>query len=328
VDSIDRVAVLRVSIANTMNVPEGGTWRKRWIMQATKLLDGLAHPEGPSILDDGRVVFCVCEDGTLGYWSANGDSGLYSNVGGGPNATVLGENGILYVANNGGAVGTFRTDDFDGGYIQRVDPSGKAEIIVREAGGRRLNMPNDLVFGPDGRLYFTDPGAWSLDNEADQDEGYIMVLNSDGTGEVLAEVGKTYPNGIAAEADGGIVWVESYSKKVKRWRPNGTIEEIITLKTTELPDGLSVAENGDLYITTTWSGGLNIVSPDGSRSEFVDLGTVLSNIVFDGSTLYLTDLGSAPVVPTEAGAYGLLWQAEATVRGMPMFRGAIQPTAF
>ena len=94
----------------------------------------------------------------------------------------------------------------------------------------------------------------------------------------------------------------------------------------ELPDGLSVAENGDLYITTTWSGGLNIISADGSRSEFIDLGTTLSNIVFDGTKLYLTDLGSAPVVPTEAGAYGVFWEAEATVKGMPMFRGTIAST--
>lgn len=297
-------------------------------MQAKKLVGDLAHPEGPSILDDGRIVFCICEAGALGVWSPDGKFGTYSQVGGGPNATVLGENGTLYVANNGGAVGTFRTADFQGGFIQRVDPSGTAEIIVREAGGRRLNMPNDLVFGADGRLYFTDPGAWALDSEEDQDEGYVMVLNPDGTGEVLAEVGKTYPNGIAAEADGGIVWVESYSKKVRRWRPDGSIEEVFTLKPNELPDGLSVAANGDLYITTTWSGGLNVVSADGSRSEFVDLGgTTLSNIVFAGSTLYLTDLGSAPVVPTEAGAYGVLWQAEAGTEGMPMFRGSIAATA-
>jgi gluconolactonase len=296
-------------------------------MQAKKLVSELAHPEGPSVLDDGRVVFCICEDGTLGVWSADGSSGIYSNVGGGPNATVLGDDGMLYVANNGGAVGTFRTPDFEGGYIQRVDPSGKAEIIVKEAGGRRLNMPNDLVFGSDGRLYFTDPGAWALDSEKDQDEGYIMVLNPDGTGEVLAEVGKTYPNGIAAEADGGIVWVESYSKKVRRWRPDGTVEEVYTLKENELPDGLAVAQNGDLYITTTWSGGLNVVKKDGSHEEFVDLdGTTLSNIVFSGSTLYLTDLGSAPVVPTEAGKYGVFWSAEAPVQGMTMFRGSIAST--
>ena len=72
--------------------------------------------------------------------------------------------------------------------------------------GKRFNGPNDLVFGQDGRLYFTDPGTY---RPGDPEPSYLFVLDPDGTGECLAELPDAYPNGIVAEPDGSIVWVES-----------------------------------------------------------------------------------------------------------------------
>ena len=57
--------------------------------------------------------------------------------------------------------------------IQRIEPGGKAEILVTEVEGIKLNGPNDLVFAPDGTLVFTDPGTY---NPADPDPSYIFAL--------------------------------------------------------------------------------------------------------------------------------------------------------
>ncbi len=186
-------------------------------------------------------------------------------------------------------------------------------------------MPNDLVFGPDGRLYFTDPGEWSPENEEMKDDGFIMAVNPDGTGEILVEVGKTYPNGIVAEPDGSVVWVETYPRNVRRRRPDGTIEELLVWDDERVAgDGLAVAADGDLCIATLGSGGFHIVSPDGSRQELVDLGgTTLSNITFAGTDIYLTDLGSKPAATEEQVYYGQLLHLDIGKPGMPMFAGSI-----
>ena len=41
--------------------------------------------------------------------------------------------------------------------IIAVTPDGKYKILADHYDGKKLNSPNDVVVGPDGALYFTDP---------------------------------------------------------------------------------------------------------------------------------------------------------------------------
>src|SRR5262249_31738599 len=41
--------------------------------------------------------------------------------------------------------------------IIQVDPDGKYKVLADKYEGKKLNSPNDIILGPDGALYFTDP---------------------------------------------------------------------------------------------------------------------------------------------------------------------------
>lgn len=291
-------------------------------MKAEIVAEGLVWPEGPAALDDGSVAFVETYRSQVSVWTPGKGVRKLAHTGGGPNAVCLGSDGCLYVTQNGGIVGDWRADEVLHGSIQRVSPDGKVEIVATEVDGVQLRMPNDLAFGPDGRLYFTDPGLWNL--ETRPDAGRICVLNADGTGEVLAELEAVFPNGLVVEADGSVVWDESYTRRVCRLRADGSIQQVAEFPDPQaVPDGLAIAGDGSLYVSVLFAGGLQIVGQDGADLGKLDVGAVNSNCTFDGNALYITDGGNEQGTRGGLATVGLLWRVELDKPGMKLFRGRI-----
>jgi gluconolactonase len=232
---------------------------------------------------------------------------------------MLGTDGYVYVTQCP-TVGAWRAPETRPPSIQRAAPDGTVEIIATEADGVPLNAPNDLTFGPDGRLYFTDSGDW--DPVGKPHPGYICVLDADGSCHLLEELEPVYPNGIVAEPDGSIVWVESYTRRVVRRSPNGSTDVIHELAEGHIPDGFKIDNEGNFWITTFGSGGLDVIAPDGSYVDFLHTGGVLLNCTFGGASLFVCDFGT-----TDTGdatpMFGRLLKVDVGVPGMPQFRGAI-----
>jgi len=251
---------------------------------------GLGWPEGPTVLPDGRVVIVESYRSQLTAIDANGAVRQFAFVAGAPNACVLGSDGLLYVCQNGGTTGPWRAAQMTTPSIQRVAEGGEPEILLTEVAGIRLNGPNDLVFAADGRLIFSDPGTY---NPANPDPSYIFAVNSDGTGQLaVAFDTPTFPNGVAIEADGSIVWGESYTGHVKRQRPDGGIEDLGRLPgDNPIPDGLKVGADGRLYVTDIVANGIHVLKPDGTAEGFFVCGKATTNCVFAGDTLWVTNAG-------------------------------------
>jgi gluconolactonase len=284
-----------------------------------ELASGLGWPEGPAILDDGRVAFVETFQGQVSVWDREHGVQQFCDTGGGPNAAALGSDGLVYITQNGGIVGPWRSPRTQPPSIQRISTGRTASVVTAKTSTRTLSAPNDLAFGPDGNLYFTDPGG-EYDPGGQPDFGYICVLKPDSTCEVLQEVGRVYPNGIVVEADGSVVWVESYTRAVRRRRAD-LIENLCVLPEASVPDGLAVSDDGDLYITATRAGGIDVVRQDGSYKGFIQTGGVPTNCAFDGNTLYVTDGGSLGL-SGEVELVGRLWAIRLeNVTGMPPFRG-------
>ena len=285
----------------------------------TVLAEGIGQPEGPCVLPDGRVVLTNTYKSEIVSWDPRFGLRQYAYTGGAPNACLLGRDGNVYIANCPTAAAWVAPDKRPA-CIQRAMPDGKVEIIATEADGVPLDGANDLCFGPDGRIYFTDSGDWAPQTK--HHRGRICVLDSDGTAHILEELDHTYPNGIVAEADGSIVWVESYTLKMVRRRPDGTKTIIHTFRDGHIPDGFKIDVAGNFWVTTVTSGGIDIISRSGAALDFLELNAVPLNCIFDGTSLYVADSGQTDTMG-DALMVGRLLRVDVGVRGMPLFTGAI-----
>jgi gluconolactonase len=287
------------------------------------LVQGLASPEGPDVLENGRVVFVETFRCRVSAWDPERGLRTYADVGGAPNACMAGLDGV-YVTQNGSTAGPWRSPRPVTPSIQRIGADGSVEIVVSRASGEPLYGPNDLSFGPDGRLYFTDPGLFDPEHP---DPGRICAVDPDGKATILEEVGPSFPNGIVAEQDGSVVWNESFTRRVRRRRPDGSVELVATLPEDRILDGMKIAANGNLYITGVTSGGIDVVRPDGELVDFIDTGGMPLNCVFDADAdaVYVADFGewSAEAEQGAAVASGRLVRVQVGVTGQPLFRGTV-----
>jgi gluconolactonase len=267
---------------------------------------GLGWPEGPTVLPDGRLVFVESYRSQLTVVGADRAPRRFAYVAGAPNACVLGAGGWVYVCQNGGTVGPWRAAEMVAPSIQRVREGGEAEVLITEVEGVRLNGPNDLVFAPDGRLFFTDPGVY---NPAKPDPSYIHVLRPDGSANVvIAFPEPVFPNGLVVESDGSIVWGESYTGRVRRRRPDGVLEDLGRLPgKTPTPDGMTTGADGRLFVTDIAAGGVCVLARDGRVESFIPVGKAPTNCCFDGETLWVTDAGVL-ADSAEPSSAGQLWR--------------------
>jgi gluconolactonase len=293
-------------------------------VEIERLADGLGAAEGPAFLPDGRFIFVEIWRSRVSVWTPEEGVQTLVDVGGGPNSVLVCDDGSLLVTQNGGRDRDWRAQEQRPPSIQRVSPEGEIEVVVTELDGVKLSAPNDLAFAPDRTLYFTDPvGDFHRVNPPPP--GYIFALDPDGSGRVIAEAGPTFPNGITVEADGNVVWVESFTRAVRRYRvDSGKVEDVCVLEDPDaIPDGLKPATNGDLYIATVLTGGVNVVGPDGTEKGLLKgFGDYVSNVQFRGSTLWVTDVGGGSGNDSEY--HGSISRAVVDgVTGMELFPGRI-----
>lgn len=287
-----------------------------------QLADGLGWPEGPTRLPDGSCVFVESYRSQLTVWTPGEGISRYAYTAGAPNSCVLGADGEFYVCQNGGTVGPWRAEEMTHPSIQVIPKRGaKAEIVVTEIEGVKLNGPNDLVFGPDGSLYFTDPGTY---DPADPEPSYIFKLAADGSGSlVVGFETPTFPNGLAFDRNGDLVWGESYTGRVRRLLPGGSIEDLGRLPgDNPVPDGMTVDAAGQMYVADIAGGGLRVLDHDGTALDFYAIEGNPTNCTFDGQTLFVTDAGRL-ADGAEPSLNGRLWRLDVGGDGQPTRYGRI-----
>lgn len=286
-------------------------------MNARLLASELGFPEGPVVLPDGRLVFC---DGNIGELSlyADGVVSTFAFTGGSPWGAVLGSDGAIYVTQGGNVPGSGDTSAVSG--IQRVRADGTLELLFSEVDGRTLVGPNDLAFGADRRLWFTDSGSEHDDRFDVRSPGRLFTASRD-EGEMILELPDVYPNGIAFDVQGRLYWTESMAHRVCRLE-DGAPTVFCQLSDDYVPDGMAFAADGRAFVATTISEGVTVISAEGQMLEQIDLGEHATNCLFAGPTLYVTATHVAEIEASQRT--GTLWAVETdAVGGLPLIPGAL-----
>jgi gluconolactonase len=142
--------------------------------------------------------------------------------------------------------------------IIQVEHDGHYKILADRYQGKRFNSPNDVIIGPDGAIYFTDPTLDLVKGE-EQEIPFQGVYRLDSNGELrLLTKDLTQPNGLAFSPDGKHFYVDDSKQRnirVYDVMPGGTLAngrifgEEPGGKGDGVPDGIKIDKDGNLYVT-------------------------------------------------------------------------------
>ncbi|MBO0709771.1 MAG: SMP-30/gluconolactonase/LRE family protein [Acetobacteraceae bacterium] len=276
----------------------------------------LKFPEGPIAMRDGSVILGEIAGSTVSRIKADGTVERFSEAGGGPNGLAIGPDGAIYCCNNGGnayAHGGFLSTgpsaDYNGGYIQRIDPrTGEARNLYTHCGRYRLSAPNDIVFDASGGFYFTDLGKRRA---RDRDHGGLYYALPDGSKIVELAYPIVTANGVGLSPDGKVVYVAD-TEPARLWAFDIVEPGVIKKQPFPSPhggrlvaglpgfqrfDSLAVDGNGNICVATLMTGAITVISPSGQVLRQVKVPDVYpTNICFGG-----TDMRTAFITLSAAG---------------------------
>ena len=142
--------------------------------------------------------------------------------------------------------------------IIHVTPDGKYTVLADRFEGKKLNSPNDVVTGPDGAIYFTDPTLDLVKGEKQEIpfQGVYRLDEKGGLRLLIKDLPQ--PNGLAFSPDGKRFYVDDDEQRnihVYDVVRDGTLSngrifgEEPGGKDDGVPDGIKVDEKGNLFVT-------------------------------------------------------------------------------
>jgi gluconolactonase len=198
--------------------------------------------------------------------------------------------------------------------IIRLSADGKSyDIVADRYEGKKLNSPNDVVLGPDGAIYFTDPTLDLVKGEK-QEIPFQGVYRIDSSGAVqLLTKDLSQPNGLAFSPDGKHLYVDDSDRRnirVYDVKPDGTIANGRIFGQEPggpkqgVPDGMKVDIQGNIFVTGP--DGIWVWDPEGHHLGTIVMPEQPANLAWgdkDYGTLYITATTSVYRLPTKTRGF-------------------------
>ncbi|WP_215117302.1 MULTISPECIES: SMP-30/gluconolactonase/LRE family protein [unclassified Halomonas] len=262
--------------------------------------------EGPSFDLEGNLWFVDIPFGRVFRASPNGAVEQITEYEGQPNGLKIDAAGRIYIA------------DFRNGIMQLNPSTGEVTTALGDADTEGFKGCNDLHFGPDGSLYFTDQGQTGLQDPT----GRVYRWHPD-SGRLDCLIDKVpSPNGLVLDKVGHALYV-AVTRANAVWRlpisdSGRVVKAGLFLQFSggrAGPDGLALTEDGGVVVCQTGMGLVWVHDALGVPIAVVrsprGLGT--TNCAFggpEGRTLFITESDT-----------GTILRAELPVGGFPMASG-------
>ncbi len=251
-----------------------------------KLAGGFAFTEGPTCDKAGNVFFVDQPNDRIMEWSADGKLSTFMQPSGYANGMMFDANGNLIAC----------ADEHN--ELWSIAPDKKVTVLIKDFRGKYLNGPNDVWVAPNGGMYITDPFYkrkwWDHDTMALPNQE-VFYLSPDRKTLMRVTDDLTKPNGITGTPDGKTLFVADIQAD-QTWRydilPDGSLTNK-TLFCAKGSDGMTIDENGDLYLCATGrTNGVSVFSPAGKLIDHIAVPEPWSaNVCFGGKdhqTLFIT----------------------------------------
>jgi gluconolactonase len=246
------------------------------------LAEGLGITEGPIVLSDGRIFVVSVSRGLIyEIYSSGSEPRVAATPGGGPNGLAVGPDNAIYIAQNGG-IGTKADAPRGLPGIQRWElDSSTVEYVLSEG----CESPNDLTFGPDGRLWFTDPPGSPWDDQPIPGSVKALHLNSGDVDVIASDL--AYPNGLQFSAEGALFVAETRTSNILRFETNArNASDTFATVGVGHPDGLAFDGSNNLYVATSNGDAIVVLDQMGVevRRISIDGMQFITNVAFTDST--------------------------------------------
>lgn len=249
--------------------------------------DGYSFTEGPAADADGNVYFTDQPNDRILKWEAgSGQVSTYLQSAGRANGLYVNRNGKLLACAD---------EKFQ---LWEIDSEKRVDTLVSDFNGLNLNGPNDLWVDPKGGIYFTDPyyqrPYWTR-SQKEIEEERVYYLSPDRKELKMVASDLVQPNGIVGTPDGKMLYVADIgAKKTYSYTlaEDGSLGDK-TLFTTMGSDGMTLDEEGNLYLT---GDGVTVFSPTGEQLLHIPVPEKwTANVTFGGTAmnqLFITAMDS------------------------------------